>query len=331
MQAVMQKNAGVESNAPTTQGAKKKFWRKQNKDRIFISLMLLWPIAHFLVFWLYMNFDSLLMTFRHVNVTTGLNEWYGFRRYADIINHIFGSESRANPMFRNGLLNSLTVFPVNNLIILPLSFVCAYFMFKRVPMANLFRVIFFLPSIVSIVVLTMSFRYMFNTEFGPFSNIINTIFGVRPDYFSAMSPTAMPMVFLFCVWAGLGYNVILIGGAMARVPAEIIEYGKLDGVGKAREMFQIMLPLTWPTISTLIVLNALAVFGFWLQPMLLTGDGSFEGRTSTIGLLVVDIIKASNADVADAAALGILFSAAGIPFILLLRWILSKISADVEF
>lgn len=300
---------------------------KQAKKRIFIACMLSWSIAHFLVFWLYMNFNTILMTFQRFNVLTAKEEWYGFVRYERIFKDMFLGQ---DIFLKNSLKNSLLVFPVNNLIILPLSFIASYFLFKKVPFSNTFRVIFFFPSIVSIIVLTMSFRFMFHTDFGTFSMLLKKVFGISPDYFSSMSPTAIPMVFIFCVWAGLGYNIILMSGAMARIPTDILEYGSLDGVGPFRELIMIILPLIWPTLSTLIILNTLGVFGFFIQPMLLIGpDGGYMGNGSTVALRVMYFIKAGAGN--EAAAIGLMFSIFGVPFIMLFKWALGKISADVEF
>lgn len=46
------------------------------------------------------------------------------------------------------------------------------------------------------------------------------------------------MVFVYCVWAGLGFNIVLFSGAMSRVPQEILEYNKLEGVGLSVNYFR---------------------------------------------------------------------------------------------
>ena len=301
--------------------------RKNSKKYWFIALMLLPTMLHFLIFWVYVNADAFVLTFFKFNTLSGNYEWYGFTRFITIFKEMILGE---NPIFHRNFINSLLCFPVQNFIILPLSFLFAYFLFKKVPLSNAFRIIFFIPSMLSIVVLAMSFKFMFNADFGPINNILNNWFGWEVDWFSSMSPTAMPLVFTFGVWAGLGYNVVLINGAMSRVPTEIFEAGKLDGVGWFREMFQIVLPLVMPTISTLFITGTLGVFSYYLQPMLLCGaSGGANGNTGTVALRVMSMMQEGMTE--EAAAFGLVFSLLGIPFILLIKWGIEKLVPDVEY
>ena len=183
---------------------------------------------------------------------------------------------------------------------------------------------------LSVVVLAMSFKYMFNVDFGPISVFLSERFGIKEDWFSSMSSTAMPLVFTFGVWAGLGYDIVLLNGAMERVPQEIIEAAKLDGANIGTEMFRIVLPLTMPTISTLFILGSLGVFSYYLQPMLLCGtSGGVNGNTGTVALRVISLIEAGATE--DAAAIGLFFSLIGIPFVLLIKRGINKLVPDVEY
>jgi len=294
---------------------------------VFIVIMLAWAVIHFLVFWVYVNANSFVLTFFKFNTSTAEYEWYGLTRFENIFNDMILGKDR---LVVQNLKNSLWCFPVQNFIILPLSYFSAYFLFKKVPFSNLFRVIFFIPSMLSVVVLAMSFKFMWNADFGPINNFLKNTFNLNVDWFSSMSPTAMPLVFTFGVWAGLGYDIVLLNGAISRLPQEVIEAAKLDGVGVTREMFQIILPLVMPTYSTLFIIGTLGVFSYYLQPMLLCGaDGGVDGNTGTVALRV--IYMTTNGQQEDAAAFGLFFSLIGIPFILLIKWGINKLVPDVEY
>lgn len=300
---------------------------KKSKRALFIVGMLAIPVLHFLVFWVYVNVNTILISFQRFNVLLGEYEWYGIQRYTDYFRDIFMG---GNPAMTKSFVNSLKIFPIQNFIILPLSFFLAYFFFKKVRWSNFFRVVFFLPSILSLVVLTMSFKYMFNSEFGPIDHVLRNIFGETPGWFAIDSPTALPMTFVFCVWAGLGYNVVLLNGAISRIPTELFESAKLDGITMKRELFQMVTPLVWPTLSTLFILGSLSVFTFYLQPMLLvSSSGGVDGNASTIGLQIFYLVR--NGHTEDAATLGMLFSLLGLPFIIFIKWGMGKITPDVEF
>ena len=279
------------------------------------------------MFWLYVNFDTFRLTFFHFNSQTAQYEWFGFERFAILFRDMFMGEDIA---IQNNLRNSLLCFPVQNFIILPLSFIIAFLLSKQLAGTSAYRVIFFLPSILSVVVLAMSFRFMFDVDFGPVDSALSKLFGVDVDWFSSLSPTAMPLVFLFGIWAGLGYNAVLINGAIKRIPQEIFEAAKLDGVGLWREMVQMVLPLCMPTITTLFIIGSMSIFGYYLQPMLLCGEtGGVNGSTGTIALRVMQLMQGG--DTESAAALGLFFSILGVPFVLFIKWFMEKITPDVDF
>jgi len=134
------------------------------------------------------------------------------------------------------------------------------------------------------------------------------------------------MVWLFCIWAGIGYNVILLTAGMSRIPREILESCKMDGVKPMREFFKVIIPLTWPTITTLFILGMMSVFNVFMQPMFIT-QGQYD--TMTIGLHIYQASGGSGLN--EPATLGLFCSIIGAPIILLVRHLLNKAYGDVEF
>lgn len=314
----------VEPTIPT----KKSYNRAKRNDTIFAWCMLALPILHFLIFWLYINSSTIFMTFFRYNPSVQKYQWYGLNNFIELFKDMFLG---GDPRTFNSMLNSLIIFPVNNFIILPLSFVAAYFLSKKLPLSNFFRVLFFMPSMISITVLALCYRSMFNTDHGPVFMLCNAIMGGKaPDFLDVTGPYAMPIAFAFAVWSGLGYNVVLLNGAIARIPEEILESARLDGITTTREMFNIVLPLSWGTMSTLFILNSLSIFGWFLPPMLVLSDtGGVEGKTSTIALYVYQLVNAGKGE--EAAALGLMFSIIGVPFVFGVKWLMDKITPTIEF
>lgn len=301
--------------------------RKTVSEIGFICAMLAWPLIHFCVFWVYVNANTFYLSFHRFNPAYGVYEWVGIDRFADILHGIF-----VNPdaQIINFIKNSLTVFPLKNFIMLPLSLVMAFFMSKKMPLSGMFRVIFFLPSILSVVVLALAFKYMFNPTFGPIDALIKKLFGKAPVWLDITDGLAMKMTFSFTVWTGLGYKMMLFQSAIQRIPPEIVESAKLDGVSLTREFFRITVPLVMSTVTTFFVLNTLEVFTYYLHPMLICGEsGGANGITGTIALHVFGLTKRGYVE--DAAAFGLFFSVVGIPFIFFIKRFLEKITPDVEF
>ena len=300
-----------------TRRAKK---RKKIIKTVFIISMMAYPVMHFLIFWIYINARSLFYTFQSYHTGEGWS-FVGFKNYAQVF-----SEFVKDDGVRRMLFNSLLYIPVTCLITIPLSIICSYIIFKKIRGAGVFRTIFFLPSIVPLVILTMVFQFAFKPAPYGIATEILKVFGAQvPD---SLAGTTTPFsVYFFCVWAGVGYYIILLGGAMARIPKGIMEYSKLEGVGMMRELVQICIPLSWPTIVTVLVLGMTSMFTVYLQPFFLTG---YISETNTLALRI--FVEASTpAKYGYLATLGLVCSLIGAPLIMLARWGLSKCFAEVEF
>lgn len=301
---------------------KKADWKKG----LFIFGFLLIPLIHFAVFTLYVNISALVMAFQRYDGATNTISWdltYNFALF-------FRNLTSSNDMYRKMLLNSVLYFPVVDFIMLPLSVISAYFLFRKIKFSKVFRFIFFLPNIIPIVVLSIAFRNMWDPSFGPVNLLLHNVFGVPQENLPAwlLDPDyAMGMLYFYAVWAGIGYNVILLNGAMQRIPPEIFESARMDGIGSWREIWSIVVPLTWSTISTLFVTGAMVVFTQTLHPLVVTpNQGTSE--TWTIGLVILQATEGGQQYYA--AAMGVLCVLIGVPLVQLLRKGIDKIYDTVE-
>lgn len=298
--------------------------RKASRN-IFIIVMLAYPVLQFALFWGYVNFNTIVLTFQKFSWTTGDYVYAGIQNYKSVIDDFINSEST-----KRMLTNSLLYMPVTCFISLPLSLIFSYFLSKKVPLNNFFRVVFFLPSILPIVVLTMTYSFFFDPNLGPVNTILKEVFKMNPadipSWFGSY-PTNQYMIFLYCIWAGLGFNILLMSSAISRIPKEIIEYGKIEGISMFKEFWNVIIPLTWPTITTTFLLGCTSVFTVMLQPLLLTPENPY---TNTIALSIYNsVIKGGN--LSYFATFGIVVSLLGTPLILLIRKVFTNIYADVEY
>ena len=301
----------------------KKEMKQSTKRNIFIALMLAYPLLHFLVFTVYINFNTILLCFQRFNIMTGENEFAGLYWFKKFFREMAESYS-----LKRSFINSLWFIPVTNLILLPLSVLAAFYLFKKIPGSKMFRITFFIPSIISITILTMCFSFMFDSTFGVVNDLLKKMGVENPPVWLGDPDTAMPMVFLYCVWAGIGYNVVLLGGAMGRIPQELIEYGQLEGISLPTELFRVVIPMTWPTIATLLITGTTSAFTIFMQPKLLTAGGP-NFSSSTIGLYVVSATETNQFN--WAATVGVMFSIIGIALVMLIKHFADKFGNDVEY
>lgn len=296
---------------------------KKTLDAIFIIVMLAYPVLQFLVTWIFVNFGALSMAFN------GSEYYDGFEFTFFNFQQIFTDLARTIPdqaYFFN--LNSATIVLLNSLgycfitvfISLPLSLLFSYFLRKKMPIANVFRAIFFLPNVIPIVALTFAFRMSYTSPFGYLSGILEALHLDSSKY-----PTAQILVYIYCVWAGLGYNIILFSGAIGRIPKELFESAELDHAGYFKEFFHVVIPCIWPTIVTLVVVGMTNVLTLYMHPYLITNYDT--SSTYTIALSIFQVAGKDGAlpnELHQATAYGLFFSVIWAPIILLVRHFMSK-------
>ena len=295
------------------------FTRIRIRRSLFIIGMLSIAVINFLVFWLYVNFNSILMAFQ-MQTSKGLI-WT-----MDNFERFFREVKIEDFQLGLAIKNSMLLYVTSTFISLPLSLLFAYYLFKKVPMATGFRIVFFLPSIISAAVLVTLFKYIVAPS-GPLNEIISFIIG-KEFYVEWVTDElySMKTILFYVLWTGFGGNIVLLSGAIYRIPEDVLEYAQIDGVGMTRELFNIIIPMAWPTFSTLVVCATAGLFSN-MGPVLLFTEGKF--KTMTLGYFIFD--KVSVGQYNYPSAIGLIFTVIGVPIVLFVKWVMDKTFESVEY
>lgn len=269
------------------------------------------PVAHWLVFWLGTNINSILMAFQ---LPTGA---WSTESLKSVLRELVSGDSELTIAIKNTLL-----YFSKDVIMLFFQLIIAYFLFRKIKGYRFYRTMFYLPAIVSGVAVASMFSN-FIAPSGPVGVLLERM-GVSPvPEFLANSDYATNTILFYTVWLGWGGNMLLFGGALARIPLELIEAGRIDGIDMFGEFFKLIFPLVWSTTCTLLILNMTGIFAA-SGPILLFTKGAWE--TTTIGYWVFDKVKYRGVSAYnEVAAAGLVFSAVGVPVIMFFKWLMEKI------
>jgi len=301
------------------------------KELIFILAMLAIPFVNFLVFWLYPNFRAITIAFEVPSIE-GFT-LYNFERFFDEL-----SSDVTGPKMWRMIDNSLLMFVVSTFVSLPLVLLLSYIIFKKVPGYKVFRVLFYLPAILGATIMAQIFKSLLMTG-GPVEQLLNKLNVPMSDMtrFAGLlgsEETGMTMLIIFTLWTGVGVNMIMFTGAMNRIPQDIFESARIDGVGFFREFFNIILPLIWPTVTTMVVFSMVGIFSNASLVMLLTPENQ---STWNIGYYILTYtLNANNTiRVEDTfcypAAIGLIFTIVNIPLVFGIKALCDRIGKDVEY
>lgn len=287
--------------------------KNKTKEKLFIFFMLLIPLTHFIIFWVYVNLNSILMAFQW-NDKTGMPQW-SFHWFEEMWKDVRFN----NSTLLISLRNTMIFFTTNIGLILPVAILICYFLYKRVIGYRFFRIVFYLPSIISASILVVAFKYIIAID-GPFGIFLTKVIGGEPIAFLQDSDYALKTILFYTITFGFGGNIVLLSGAMSSIPQEVLEAGKIDGVGMFGELFRLVIPLIWPTVSTLIIFAFVGMFNA-SGPILLFTEGKFE--TSTLSWWIYEKVYASRT-YNYPAAVGLVLTAIGTPIALLVRHLLNR-------
>lgn len=298
-------------------------FRYNIRDYLFIISLIAIPFIHFAVFWLYVNFDSVLMAFKGLD-DNGVEYWT-LGNFVALIRDF----SLPDSIIVEATVNTLLIFLTGVFIATPICLIAAFFMLKRMPLGNFYKILFFLPSMINMVAFVYVFTYFIGVD-GPLAQIWKNL-GLAAEKFPVFlgQGLAMPTILLYNIWSGLGFTTIVTSSNMNRIPLELFESAKIDGAGFVCEFFRIAIPLIWPTISSMVIFNMAGMFGY-LGPIMLMTEGSYN--TSTIGYYIFSNVTSGDPKLMYyPAALGMFFTIVAAPLILLTRKLLNSFWQDVTF
>ena len=121
---------------------------------------------------------------------------------------------------------------------------------EKIKGQNFFRVIFYIPNILSVVVIAGIFSAIYKPENGMLNSILSFISGHDVIILWKDQKMVIVSIIIAMVWQAIGYYMVMYMASMAAVPADLYESASLDGAGRIAQFFQITLPLIWTNIRT---------------------------------------------------------------------------------
>ncbi len=144
---------------------------------------------------------------------------------------------------------------------------------------TLFRVGFFVPSVVSVVVLSLIFKGLYASD-GTINELLRML-GLRgPDWL--LNPgTALPAIMAMDVWSASGYYMIIFLAGLEAIPRELHEAARLEGASAGQRFVRITLPLLKPTLLFVLVVNTVRSLQIFAEVFVMTRGGPLH-RTTTV-------------------------------------------------
>ena len=121
---------------------------------------------------------------------------------------------------------------------------------EKIKGQNFFRIVFYIPNILSVVVIAGIFSAIYKPENGMLNSILSFFRGDTVMVLWKDQPMVIVSVIIAMVWQAIGYYMVMYMASMAAVPVTLYESAGLDGAGRLTQFFQLTLPLIWTNIRT---------------------------------------------------------------------------------
>ena len=121
---------------------------------------------------------------------------------------------------------------------------------EKIKGQNLFRIIFYIPNILSVVVIAGIFSAVYKPENGMLNSIFSMLAGRTVMVLWKDQPMVIISIIIAMVWQAIGYYMVMYMASMSAVPNSLYESASLDGAGRMTQFFQITMPLIWTNIRT---------------------------------------------------------------------------------
>lgn len=294
---------------------------------VFVIGMLGISIVSFFLFYVYVNIQSILLAFQElVGYAEDGTKLYQFtlNNFAFFFKEVFGGESGTD--LGLAFKNSLLLFFCGNAVTFPMGCIVSYYLWKKISGYKFFRSVFYLPAILSSVVMVMIYKKIVDPS-GLISTVHLMITGEGIPPLLNQDSTAIWMVYIYNTWVGFTGNYILLTAALMRIPEEIVESARLDGASPFVEYVRICVPLCWPTLYIILIGKIAGLLSADGPILLMTGG---LHKTTTLGYWsYVQVFK--NGSYEYASAVGIIMTCIVAPIAITSKNLLGKVYQDVEF
>lgn len=244
------------------------------QEKLRFILLILPGVLMFAIFTIYPIIKLFLMSFTKWDFGSMMNHTFiGFENYKAVL-----SDETFIIAFENTLIYTLVTVPGQ----MVLGLLAATFIHSIPKFQVSFRVLYYIPVITSWVIVSLVFRYVFNTE-GMLNYVITNILHLSESFIPWLDTRwgGLGVAMMLGIWKGVGWNMVVFLAALQSVPQELYEAASIDGCGSFQKFFRITLPCIKPTILFALVMLTIGGFNVFTSIKMITG-GKPMHQTETV-------------------------------------------------
>lgn len=250
---------------------------KRNLRRTgFLWLCVAPAVILFALFIVYPTFNVFRLSLFERGTFSNVETFVGLQNFQSLIKDKTFIQSMQNTLL---LIVMVTVFTMGTALVF-----AGILTREKLKGQNFFRIVFYIPNILSVVVISGIFSAIYDIDHGLLNSIIN-LFGGKSVLWKGEDHVIISLV-IAMVWQAIGYYMVMYMASMAAVPQSLYESSGLDGANRFVQFFKITIPLIWTNIRTTLtffVISTINMAFLFVNAMLGSSGGSAAaGRVALI-------------------------------------------------
>lgn len=246
---------------------------KKGKARsVFIGVCVAPAVILFFIFMIIPTFNVFKMS---------LYKWGGFSNNKTFVGLDNFKKLMSDTIFLRTFQNSILLVVCVTVITMALSLIFAAIISReKIKGENFFRVIFYIPNILSIVIISAIFSAIYDPNTGLLNSVISIFRGDKdPILWLGDQKIVIFSLVIALIWQAIGYYMVMYMASMASVPESLYESADLEGANHVQQFFSITLPLIWTNIRTTLSFFVISTINLSFQLVKVLTNGGPDGAT----------------------------------------------------
>ena len=221
-------------------------------------------VLTFLVFFVYPLISTVRMSFQ--DILPGQVEWVGLKNYQRLL---------GDKVFGQAVFNSVRYMVITCALLIPFPLLFAYMISSRsMKFGEVFKSIYFVPVLSSVVVAGIIFRMMFSELPGAMMNSLLALFGKPAIIWMKLEYPSLMALVLLCCWRWTGMNMLYYLAGLKSIPSDLYEAADIDGAGPVQKFMHIGWPLLKPTTIYVLTISIYAGLAMFTESYMIYGNNN---------------------------------------------------------
>jgi ABC-type sugar transport system permease subunit len=242
-----------------------------NKKNILPYLLVSPYLIHFVLFVAFPVGFSIVLTFHNWNIISPM-EYTGLNNYVRLVN---------DKTFLKSMGNTIIFLLIHIPLQILFALLLAEILNQKIKLRGVFRGAFFLPVIVSGVVVTILWQQLYGYDTGLLNRLLVMI-GLDKIGWLTDPNIAMASIAVMATWKNVGLYIVLFLVGLQTVPTQYYEAADMEGATHLQKFFKITLPMINPTIFMVVILSTIGGFSLFIEPYIMTGGGPLNSTISAV-------------------------------------------------